>query len=104
MAQEITAPEILSSRSPNMPSRRALITVTVAFAVAVLLLTGLWLRSASNAAATCDAQYNALVSQAKTDLINGNRAGAIRSLIDARSKLRACETPTAKDVNPVWPH
>jgi hypothetical protein len=50
----------------------------------------------------CDAQYDVLVKRAKEQLINGDRAAAIDSLIAARAKLRDCGPPSAKDVTPLW--
>ena len=100
MAQQMTGPEKLSLGSRMAPSKWLLIILTLALAVPVIWLTGF--RSAAEAPVTCDAQYNALVKQAKADLINGDRTAAINSLIAARNKLRDCQTPTAKDVAPVW--
>ena len=100
MAEEMTGPAKLSLRSRMAPSKRLLILLALAFAVPVMWLIGF--RSTAEAPVTCDAQYNALVKQAKADLINGDRTAAINSLIAARNKLRDCQTPTAKDVAPVW--
>ena len=102
MTKEITATENVSSRRHIALSKRVLTVLALAFVVVVVGLTWFWLRSASEARVTCDAQYNALVNQAKTDLVKGDRPAAINSLKDARNKLRECETPTAKDVAPIW--
>jgi hypothetical protein len=82
------------------PSKWLLVVVTLVVAVPLILLSGH--RSASEAPVACDAQYDTLVKQAKEELINGDRTAAINSLIAARAKLRDCETPTAKDVAPIW--
>ena len=89
-------------RSRMMPSKRLLIILTLALAVPVVWFTAF--RSAAQAPLTCEAQYSALVKQAKADLINGDRTAAINSLIAARNKLRDCQPPTAKDVAPIWPN
>ena len=39
---------------------------------------------------TCGDRYNALVSSAKSALAGGDRVGALRALIDAKSQLRRC--------------
>lgn len=39
---------------------------------------------------SCGDRYNAMVSEAKSALTNGDRVGALRSLIDAKSQLRRC--------------
>jgi hypothetical protein len=49
----------------------------------------------------CNAQYDELVKQAKTELTNGDRRGALNSLIAARNKLRDCQAFNAKDVDPL---
>lgn len=41
--------------------------------------------------ATCNERYNAILQQAKKALVKGDRNGAIRALVDARSKLMECE-------------
>jgi len=67
----------------------------------------LWFSSFHSAAQTpvsCETEYDNLVKRAKQQLIDGNRSAAINSLIAARSKLRDCETPTAKDVAPLYPN
>jgi hypothetical protein len=94
------APEKLSPLRLMVRSRRLLIILTIAIAVPVIWLSGF--RSAAQAPVACDVQYDALVKQAKEELINGDRTAAINSLIAARARLRDCETPTAKDVAPIW--
>ena len=83
-------------------SKWFLLVLIPAIAVPVIWLSGF--RSAAQTPLTCDAAYNALVKQAKEELINGDRTASINSLIAARAKLRDCETPTAKDVAPIWPN
>jgi hypothetical protein len=81
-------------------SKRLLIVLALALAVPIVWLSGF--RSAAQTPVACDVQYDALVKQAKEELINGDRTAAINSLIAARAKLRDCETPTAKEVAPIW--
>jgi hypothetical protein len=83
-------------------SKWFLLVLIPAIAVPVIWLSGF--RSAAETPVSCDVAYNALVKQAKEDLINGDRAASINSLKAARAKLRDCETPTAKDVAPMWPN
>lgn len=51
---------------------------------------------------TCGDQYNALVKQAKDDLVKGDRAGAVRLLRAAQVQLHTCEVRTAQDVEPMF--
>jgi hypothetical protein len=98
MAEAITSTAKLDARSSM--SKRLLIILVLALA-----LPALWFsvfRTAASPTVTCDAQYDSLVKQAKAELINGDRTAAINSLIAARNKLRDCQTPTAKDVAPMW--
>jgi len=76
--------------------------IFVALALAILIVWFSDFRSAAQTPVACDVQYDALVKRAKDELINGDRTAAINSLIAARAKLRDCETPTAKDVAPIW--
>jgi len=81
------------------PSRVLLIVLILA------LVPAMWFaeyRLNAQAPVSCDDQYNALVQQAKAELAKGDRTGAINSLIEARNKLRDCETPASKDVIPMW--
>jgi hypothetical protein len=39
---------------------------------------------------SCGDRYNAMVSDAKSALVKGDRVGALHSLISARSQLRRC--------------
>jgi len=50
----------------------------------------------------CGDQYNALVRQAKDNLIKGDRAGAIRLLRAAKVQLHSCEVHSAQDVAPLF--
>src|SRR5580700_5231550 len=102
MAEELSAPEGPTPRRRGALSRRLAIILTLVVALPVIGLIEYWFRSTPDARATCVAQYDALLSQAKADLINGDRTAAIKSLVAARNKLRDCEIPTAKDVNPMW--
>lgn len=52
----------------------------------------------------CADQYNALVRQAKDNLIKGDRAGAIRLLRAAKVQLHVCEVHSAQDVAPMFPN
>jgi len=52
----------------------------------------------------CGAQYNALVKQAKDDLIKGDRPGAIRLLRAAKVQLHICEVRSTRDVAPMFPN
>ena len=45
----------------------------------------------SDDSAACTARYNALLGQAKTSLIRGDRNAAVNSLIAANSQLRRCQ-------------
>ena len=100
---EVTIGPHRASRARRMVrSKRLLILVTLAIAIPVIWLSGF--RSAAEPIVACETQYDALVKQAKGQLINGDRAAAIESLITARAKLRDCETPSAKDVAPIWPN
>ena len=73
-------------------SRRFLILIILTMVIAVPVI---WLSGFHSAAqAPCDAQYNALVKQAKAELINGDRTAALSSLVAARAKLRECAPPT----------
>ncbi len=80
--------------------KRLLIVLATALAVPVVWLSEF--RSAAETPVACDVQYDTLVKQAKQQLIDGDRPAAISSLIAARKTLRDCETPTAKDVAPIW--
>ena len=100
MAEEIVRPERMSIVTRWARWRRVLIVLTLTVAATVIWLTGF--RSAAEAPTSCDAHYNELVKRAKDELINGDRSAAIKSLIAARATLRDCETPTAKDVAPIW--
>jgi hypothetical protein len=100
------ADEITGQRKSSMPGSRMTKRLLVIL-VLTLLIPALWFtefRSSAEPPATCDAQYDTLVKQAKADLIGGNRTAAINSLIAARNKLRDCETPSAKDVAPIYPN
>jgi len=83
-------------------SKQLLIALALAVLVPVIWLSGF--RSAAEPRVACEVQYDELVKQAKEQLINGDRAAAINSLIAARSRLRDCGPPTARDVTPVWPN
>jgi hypothetical protein len=52
----------------------------------------------------CGDQYNALVRQAKQDLIKGDRAGAIRLLRAAKVQLHVCEVRSTQEVAPMFPN
>jgi hypothetical protein len=91
-------------RSIGRIARSKLFLIALMLAVVAPVL---WFSSFHSAAQTpvpCETEYDNLVKQAKQELIDGNRPAAINSLIAARSKLRDCETPTAKDVAPLWPN
>jgi hypothetical protein len=94
------APEKVISLRLMARSKRLLILLTLAIAVPVIWLSGF--RTAAQAPVACDVQYDALVKEAKEQLINGDRTAAINSLMAARARLRDCETPSAKDVAPIW--
>jgi hypothetical protein len=51
---------------------------------------------------SCDDQYNALVKEAKENLIKGDRVATINSLVQARTKLHSCESRSAEDVKGSW--
>ena len=51
---------------------------------------------------SCDDQYNALVREAKENLIKGDRVATINSLVQARTKLHSCEARSAEDVKGSW--
>jgi hypothetical protein len=46
----------------------------------------------------CVCRYNALIDQAKNDLIDGDRAGAVRLLRAAQVQLNICAVRTTQDV------
>jgi hypothetical protein len=100
MAEAITGTEKLDLGSRVMTFKRVLIILALTIAIPVVWLSVF--RSSASPTTTCDDQYDTLVKQAKVELTNGNRTGAINSLIAARNKLRDCQTPTAKDVAPMW--
>jgi hypothetical protein len=100
MVDETIQPEKMSRLSRMVRSRKLVIVLTVAVVVPVIWFSSF--RSAAQAPVACDVQYDALVKQAKEQLINGDRNAAVNSLIAARTKLRDCETPSAKDVAPIW--
>jgi hypothetical protein len=100
MADETIHPEKMSGFSRMVRSRKLIIGLTIAVAVPLIWFSSF--RSAAQAPVGCDVQYDTLVKQAKQQLINGDRTAAVNSLIAARTKLRDCETPTAKDVAPIW--
>lgn len=100
MAEAITGREKLGSRTRTPVSKRLLIVLVLTLAIPVVWLSVF--RSSASPTTACDAQYDALVKQAKAELTNGDRTAAINSLIAARNKLRDCQTPTAKDVAPMW--
>lgn len=100
MADAITGNEKLGARSGMTVSKRLLIILVLTLAIPVVWLSVF--RSAASPTTACDTQYDGLVKQAKAELTNGDRTAAINSLIAARNKLRDCQTPTAKDVAPMW--
>jgi hypothetical protein len=102
MAEELSAAESPTPRRRGALFKRLPIIVTLVVALPAIWLLGFWFRSTPEARVTCDAQYNALLNQAKTDLVNGDRTAAINSLVAAKKKLRDCETPSAKAVAPMW--
>lgn len=102
MAEEIKRSERAGLLRRWARSKGLLIIVILATAVPVIWLSGF--RSSAEPPVDCDVQYSVLVKQAKAELINGNRTAAINSLIAARAKLRDCETPSARDVAPIWPN
>jgi hypothetical protein len=104
MAEELSAAESPDPRRRSLLAKRLPIILTIVVALSMIWLIGFWFYSTPEARVTCDAQYNALLNQAKTDLVNGDRTAAINSLVAARNKLRDCETPTAKEVAPMWPN
>jgi hypothetical protein len=58
--------------------------------------------AAASPEGSCSDQYNALVRQAKENLIQGDRIAAINSLVQARTKLHSCESRSAEDVKGSW--
>jgi hypothetical protein len=100
MAEAITGNQKLGSRSRMPLSKRLVIILVLALAIPVVWLSVF--RSSASPTTACDDQYDTLVKQAKAELTNGDRTAAINSLIAARNKLRDCQTPTAKDVAPMW--
>jgi hypothetical protein len=100
MNEAITGSEKLNPRGRMTLSKRLLVVLALAFAIPVVWFS--LFRAAAGSPVTCEAQYDALVKQAKVELTAGDRTAAINSLIAARSKLRDCETPTAKDVAPIF--
>jgi len=53
---------------------------------------------------TCGDHYNALVKQAKDDLIGGDRAAAVRLLRAAQAQLHICAVRTTQDVESSFPN
>ena len=100
MAEAITGNEKLSSHNRFTVPTRLLIILIVALAIPVVWYS--FFRTTPPPSAACEDQYDTLVIQAKTELTHGNRIAAINSLIAARNKLRDCQTPSAKDVTPMW--
>jgi hypothetical protein len=49
------------------------------------------LPAANEAESTCGDQYNALLTQAKAALTQGDRARAVSSLFAAKAQLRVCQ-------------
>jgi hypothetical protein len=100
MAEAITGTEKLGSSKRMTVSKRSLIILVLVFTIPVIWFSVF--RSTASPTVACDEQYDGLVKQAKAELINGDRTAAINSLMAARSKLRDCQTPTAKDVAPMF--
>ena len=85
----------------------------IALAVAVLLLIGVvgivvyHLMTESppeRAERECIDKYNGLVRQAKADLTNGDRTGAINSLVAAKAQLHQCQVASANSVSGIYHH
>lgn len=53
-------------------------------------------------ASACVDRYNAMVGQAKADLVRGDRIGAINSLTAAKAQLHQCEVPLGVSVSGIW--
>ena len=100
MTEAISRTEKIGAPSHMTPSKRLIIILALSLAIPLLWFSVF--RSTVSPAAACDSQYDALVQQAKAELTDGNRTAAINSLIAARNKLRDCQTPSAKDVAPMW--
>jgi hypothetical protein len=100
MAEAITGSEKLSSGARMRMSKPLIIILTLIIAIPVVWFSVF--RSTAGVPVSCDAQYDALVKQAKAQLSSGDRTATINSLIAARNKLRDCETPSAKDVAPIF--
>jgi hypothetical protein len=49
----------------------------------------------------CIDKYDGFVRQAKSDLVKGNRVGAINSLVAAKAQLHQCEVVSASSVSGV---
>jgi hypothetical protein len=59
-------------------------------------------RANTEMASACVDRYNAMVGQAKSDLVRGDRIGAINSLTAARAQLHQCEVPSGISVSGIW--
>ncbi len=50
----------------------------------------------------CIDKYNSFVKQAKSNLVKGDRIGAINSLVAAKAQLHQCEVTSASSVSGIW--
>jgi len=100
MVEEALSPKIMMPARQIIRSKLFLVALALLAVMPLLWIVGF--HSAAQSPVPCEVEYDALVRQAKQELIDGNRSAALNSLIAARTKLRDCETPTAKDVAPLW--
>ena len=76
--------------------------VLIAFAIVVIAVDRLLIETPQERAErVCIDKYNSLVRQAKSNLIKGDRIGAINSLTATKAQLHQCETTLATSVSGV---
>jgi hypothetical protein len=80
----------------------ALLFLTAIASVLVMERAFVHQPAAASPEGSCGDQYNALVKEAKDNLIKGDRVAAVNSLVQARTQLHLCESRTAQDVKGSW--
>lgn len=91
--------------SPKRTGRRVALAVAVLLTICVvgLVIDHLMTESPQERAErACIDKYNGFVRQAKSDLIGGDRIGAINSLVAAKAQLHQCEVASANSVSGIW--
>jgi hypothetical protein len=104
MAEDVARSQIIFFDRLSRRTKTILTIAIVAIVGGAILQRLIAETPEQRAAKACIEQYNRYVHQAKSDLVMGNRIGAINSLTAARAQMGVCEIASASSVSGIWHH